>query len=429
VIDACDVVVIGAGFAGAVAARDLSAAGYSVVHLEARERVGGRTYTGDAFGGTVEFGGAYVHWTQPLVWGELQRHNIPLSPPLGMATVYWLADGAVHFGTEADYSAAIGPAMARFVGDAREHFPLPYDITAVDASGVDKETFQGRIDALNLSDYDRDVLDGGLSALVHSYSEQGIAQLLLGVATYFGDWGAFFETASVWPISGGTARLMEAILAESTSDLRLSTPLASIDDDGCGVTVTSHHGEQIRARAAVVAAPLNTLSDLTITPELPQLVRTMIDQKHPVRTSKLWVRVKGEIEPFGAFAPVGKHPINAARVEHHLGGDTLVMCLCSDAAALDARDLEAVQAALRIFVSGIEVSETASHDWVADPFSQGTFAMHRPGDLTGAVVQMREPHGRIHFAGSDIAAMDAGAIEGALGSGAHTARQVAAALA
>jgi hypothetical protein len=35
-------------------------------------------------------------------------------------------------------------------------------------------------------------------------------------------------------------------------------------------------------------------------------------------------------------------------------------------------------------------------------------------DLTEAAVLMRAPHGRIHFAGSDIAALDAGAIEGAL---------------
>jgi monoamine oxidase len=50
-------------------------------------------------------------------------------------------------------------------------------------------------------------------------------------------------------------------------------------------------------------------------------------------------------------------------------------------------------------------------------------------DLTEAAVLMRAPHGRIHFAGSDIAALDAGAIEGALQSGACAARNVAAALA
>lgn len=38
-----DVVVIGAGFAGVTAARDLSESGLSVLVLEGRDRLGGRT--------------------------------------------------------------------------------------------------------------------------------------------------------------------------------------------------------------------------------------------------------------------------------------------------------------------------------------------------------------------------------------------------
>jgi monoamine oxidase len=429
VVDSCDVAVIGAGFAGAIAARDLGIAGRSVMLLEARDRVGGRTYTDEAFGRQLDFGGAYVHWTQPHVWRELQHHNIPLSAPIETGRVYWLADGAVRSGTPEDYGNAVAPAMTRYVADTRAQFPLPFDITAVDCSAIEKETMLDRLDSLHLSDYERDVLDGAMAALVHSYAEQGLAQLLLGVATYFGNWDAFFETTSVWPIEGGTRRVLDAIVAESTADLHLSTPVAAVDDDGDIVTVTTDGGEQIQARAVVVAVPLNTLSDIAIKPGLPAIARDMIDRKHPVLSSKIWVKVEGEIEPFTAMAPVGKNPINAARAEYRHDGDTLVMCLCSDAAALDTNDLDAVQAALRLFVPDIEVRETASHDWVGDPFSQGTFCMHRPGDLTEAAVLMRAPHGRIHFAGSDIAALDAGAIEGALESGARAARNVAAALA
>ena len=80
-VDSCDVAVIGAGFAGAIAARDLGIAGRSVILLEARDRVGGRTYTDEAFGRQLDFGGAYVHWTQPHMWRR--QHGLCRTKCLG----------------------------------------------------------------------------------------------------------------------------------------------------------------------------------------------------------------------------------------------------------------------------------------------------------------------------------------------------------
>jgi monoamine oxidase len=60
-----DVVVIGAGFAGLVAARELGRAGLDVIVLEARDRVGGRTWTDRRLGHDLELGGTWVHRVQP----------------------------------------------------------------------------------------------------------------------------------------------------------------------------------------------------------------------------------------------------------------------------------------------------------------------------------------------------------------------------
>ncbi|KIX98637.1 uncharacterized protein Z520_05938 [Fonsecaea multimorphosa CBS 102226] len=424
-----DVAVVGGGFAGTVAARDLSKEGISVVLLEGRNRIGGRTYTGEAFGTQLDLGGTYVHWTQPNVWHELQRHNLTrLVPPLDQGEkVFWLAEDKVHSGTQADFLSAVGPAMARLVGDARARFPMPFDIHAVPNSEIRTETIEDRMNSLNLTSYERDVLEGALAGVCHSFSKHGMEQLLWTVAAYFGEYMAFFETAGTFAIQGGTKALVDAIMAESSADVLLSTPVSAIADDGSQVTVTTRGGQQISARSVVVAVPINTIADIKITPEVPAPVRTMIEQRNPTLANKLWVRVKGEIEPFGIFAPIGKNPINAARTEVRHEGDTLIMCICSDAAAIDYNDLDAVQAALRVFVPDIEVVGTACHDWVADEFSQGGWMMHRPGNLTGAAPQMRQAHGRIYFAGADIAAIDVGAIEGAMETGAVAAREITAA--
>ena len=54
-------------------------------------------------------------------------------------------------------------------------------VNAIDNSDIEKQTLRDRLDTLNLSTYERDVLDGLLSTLVHSWDEQrSRAALILG---------------------------------------------------------------------------------------------------------------------------------------------------------------------------------------------------------------------------------------------------------
>jgi monoamine oxidase len=71
-----DVVIVGGGFAGVTAARELTMRGRSAVLVEARDRLGGRTYTSDHDGHAMELGGTGVHPLQPHAGAEISRYRV-----------------------------------------------------------------------------------------------------------------------------------------------------------------------------------------------------------------------------------------------------------------------------------------------------------------------------------------------------------------
>jgi monoamine oxidase len=98
-------------------------------------------------------------------------------------------------------------------------------------------------------------------------------------------------------------------------------------------------------------------------------------------------------------------------------GSQLLIGFGIDASACDACDLAWVQRSLDEILPGYEVIQATAHDWLADEFSRGTWAIHRPGWYEHHHAVMQVPEGRVLFAGSDIANGWAGFIDGAIESG------------
>ncbi len=85
-----------------------------------------------------------------------------------------------------------------------------------------------------------------------------------------------------------------------------------------------------------------------------------------------------------------------------------------------------MQAELDAILPGYEALDATAHDWLADEFSRGTWAIHRPGWYEHHHAAMRRPEGSVLLAGSDLANGWAGFIDGAIESRAAAGRAAAA---
>lgn len=71
-----DVIVVGAGYCGLTAARNAAIEGLNVLLLEARDRIGGRSWSSNIGNYPFEMGGTWVHWGQSNTWREMLRYQM-----------------------------------------------------------------------------------------------------------------------------------------------------------------------------------------------------------------------------------------------------------------------------------------------------------------------------------------------------------------
>ena len=110
-----DVIVIGGGFAGVTAAREAALAGRDVLLLEARDRLGGRTWTAPWHGEQIEYGGGWVHWHQPHTWWEITRAGLSVELSADADSAAWYVGEERRSGSIAERDAIAERGWNRFV--------------------------------------------------------------------------------------------------------------------------------------------------------------------------------------------------------------------------------------------------------------------------------------------------------------------------
>ena len=428
--DRCDVIVVGGGFAGVTAARDLGQRGYRVLLLEARDRLGGRTWYRRFADSAqmVEFGGTWLarRW-QPQIAREIERYNLPIIESPAPASLASLVAGRRLTGL-------IPVPMEEIFDLERVWYQLIHASHRLDADAplvnppddldIPFTEFLKPL-ALPPATYDYVIawVIGAFGCDAAQVSTVGVLSWIAAydhsvIAVHLGESEMFAH---------GTSSAIAAIIADSGAEVRLETPVRRIAQDDRGVSVTTQAGETYTARAAVVALPLNVLGDVEFSPGLGAARRQAAAEGHCGHATKVWALVQGA-PPYFLGAGLGPGLVWLG-TQRELPEGSLMVGFGPGPGVLDVHSVEAIQRNVDAFVPGAEVVRIDAHDWSADPYSKGAWASYRPGQLTRYGAALRAPEGRLAFATSDIATKWAGWMEGAINSGSAAAEQVAALLA
>ncbi|MCA1226359.1 FAD-dependent oxidoreductase [Saccharopolyspora sp. 6M] len=425
VTEETDVIVVGGGVSGLIAARELSGRGLRVTVLEARDRLGGRVWTDHRLGRDLEIGGTWLHWVQPHAWAEVSRYGLEVTRGPRPEEAYWLAGDEVRTGDLDEFMRLIDPGMRRLLDETMRRIPRPDQPAAgAEITEVDGFSVQDKLDELDLPVEEYRANEAAWVGHFNAPLQDGaFTAALRWTAATAGSWHLMHEASAVFRLAAGTKALVSAIAADGDADIRTSTEVRRIEHDADGATVTTAAGDRFRARRVVLTLPQNILGELDVSPALCVEKRAATEERTASRGVKAWIRVRGPIRPFFAYSSA-EHPLSVVRTEFNGEEDAVLVAFGADSERISPNDIDAVRAALRAWRDDLEVLEVSGHDWMADPHSRETWLMQRPNQLTQYFEAQRRPEGVLHFAGGDVASLWAGFIDGAVESGLRVAREI-----
>ncbi|MGB1580244.1 MAG: flavin monoamine oxidase family protein [Nevskiales bacterium] len=447
-----DCIIVGGGASGCQAARTLAQAGQRVMLIEARNRLGGRTYSKTAdCGMSVDVGGQWLGpgqnralklareldlelWPQPQHGANLLRLHgktrsfkgnipgLPLLSLLDMQISIWRLE-----------------AMARqILAEA------PQD--SLKADEWDRMSVAQWMNRKIKSRLTRSVFTAAIHAVLATEPEEvSMLQLLF----YLKSAGGLMPLISAeggaqeQRITGGAQQLSEGLASLARghgAEFRTSTPVRHIDQDADGVDVITDSGT-LRARQVIVAMSPLDATRIDFGPALPTRRRQLMNRM-PMGSAIKVIMVYDK--PFWR--------------EAGLSGEMV----CDEGPlrmTFDSTPPDSEQGALVGFILGAEAAHYSElpkeirygdirrqladffgkpagnpiqyieKDWCADQFAHGCYAgLMSPGVMSRLGDTIRMPVGRIHWAGTETATQWNGYIEGALQSGERAAEEVMAAM-
>jgi monoamine oxidase len=368
-------IVVGAGLAGLHAAWRLERRGHRVTVLEARDRVGGRTWSHTFPDGTVaERGGEFIAPAQDAIRGlcaelgiELVAHGFSFdrrdTPGAGRPSA------GERAAAEAAVAQAMRPGMS--VADAWA------------AAGLRDSALYLRLATSSTVPLER------VPALGEDHG---------------------YDPAD--RVHGGNQRIALALAERLAEPVRTGVVVTAVRQDGDGVRLGYASGEEVEGDAAVIAVPLPLLRELDVA--LPGPVRDALAATEFGDAAKLHLRLREAVRPDSTQAPGEQWWLwsRETLLSGFAGGAEAVAKLrVDDGAGTWAR----AAAALR--PDAEPGGETLVTHWGAEPFTRGSYSTPGLGRTPGHDRALAAPLGRIALAGEHTAGDRAASMDGAVWSG------------
>lgn len=418
------VIVVGAGMAGLTAARVLHDAGTEVIVLEARDRLGGRTWTADVGAGKVDLGAAWLHGIQQNPVADFAdanglsyvKDNLPWNTLYDEATDSQLGDGAwtVMEDAEAGFAGALGWLRRDLgpnanVAQARDAYIADEGLTGRDArlaaDAIDQWIveleYAGPVDEMSLTwCWEEEALRGG----------------------------------DHFPV-GGYKGYVDAMA--TGLDVRLSHTVTEVAQDADGVTVTAG-GETFEGTQVIVTVPVGVLKAGSIAFDPPledsrlaalgRLDMGNLEKVVLTWDTKWW---DGNLEYVDKDLD-GTFP-EFYDVTDLAGTPTLVglyggrFARTVQAGWTDPQIVDEALATLgKAYQRAVPApAASAVTHWTTDPLAGGSYTFMPVGASNTDIQALAEPHGdRVFFAGEGTLWVHYGNVHGAVESGLREAHRL-----